>query len=145
MSKVLEDTLRDRGLGSSQDAGDSTRFLEAPIPLVLMVLVIPSWWWRQWREPSVALRTILTRLIPPGALARVILLAVLTRLVAPLLAWATVVPASATLSSSSAVASVAVLEASTEASFANGSELLTVTGVVRVQVVKGAERAAALG
>ena len=84
-------------------------------------------------------------MIPPGALTRLILPAVLTRLIVPLLAWTTVIPASATTSSSSAVALVVVLEASTEASFSNGSELLTVAGVVGMQVVEGAERSAALG
>ena len=112
---------------------------------VLMVVAIPSWWRRQRRKASVALRTILTRLVPPGALARLILPAVLARPVVPLLARATVVPASATMSSSSAVASVAALGASTEASFPNGFELLTVAGVVGMQVVEGAERSATLG
>ena len=82
---------------------------------------------------------------PPSALARLILPAVLTRPVVPLLARATVVPASATTSSSSAVAPVAALGASTKASFSNGSELLTVAGVVGIQVMEGAERSAALG
>ena len=45
-SKLFEDTLRGWGLSSAQDAGDSTRLLEAPSPLVLMVVVIPSW--RRW-------------------------------------------------------------------------------------------------
>ena len=85
------------------------------------------------------------RLVPLGALARLILPAVLTRPVVPLLARATVLPASATTSSSSAVAPVAALEASIKAPFANGPELLTIDGVVGVQVVEGAERTAALG
>ena len=123
------------GHGSSQDAGDSARLLEAPNPLVLMVVVIPSWWWRQRGKTGVALRTILTRLVPPGALARMILPAVLTRPVAPLLARATVVPASA----STPVAPVTALGALTEASFSYGSELLIVAGVVGVQVMEGAE------
>ena len=110
-----------------------------------MVVVIPSWWWRLRGKTGVALRTILTRLVPPGALARMILLAVLTRPVAPFLARATVIPASASMSTSSAIAPVAALGASTEASFTDGSELLTVTGVVGVQVVEGAERSAILG
>ena len=84
------------------------RFLEAPCPLVLMVFVTP-WRWRQRREPGVALRTIRTRLVPPGALARLILPAVLTRPVTPLLARATVVLASSTTSSSSAGAPVVPL------------------------------------
>ena len=33
MSKLLEDTLRGWGLGSAQDVGDITWFLEAPSPL----------------------------------------------------------------------------------------------------------------
>ena len=131
-SKLLEDMLRGWGLCSAQDAGDSTRFLEGPSPLVLMGFVILSWRWRQRRESGISLRTILTRLIPPGTLAKLILRTVLTRPVVPLLAWATVVPASAAMSSSSAVAPVAAVGASTEASFANGSKLLTVTGVVGV-------------
>ena len=129
----------------SQDAGDSTRLLEAPSPLVLMVVVVPSWRWQQRGKTDVALRTVLARLVSPGALARMILPVVLTRPVAPLLAWATVVPAPATTSPPSAVAPVAALGASTEASFTNGSELLTVAGIMVIQVVKGAERSAALG
>ena len=78
-------------------------------------------------------------------LARMILPVVLTRPVAPLLERATVVPASASTSSSSVVAPVPALGASTEASFANGSEFLTVTGVVGVEVVEGTEWSAALG
>ena len=88
---------------------------------------------------------ILTRVVPPGPLPRMVLPAVLTRPVAPFLARATVVPMSASTSSSTVVAPVAVLGASTETSLANGSELLTVTGVVSVQVVEGAERSAILG
>ena len=144
-SKLFEDALRGWGLGSAQDAGDSVRFLEAPSPLVLMVVVVPSWRWRQRGKTGVALRTILTRLVPPGTFVRMILPAVLTSPVAPLLARAMVVPASASMSSSTAVAPVAAVGASTETSFANGSELLTVTGVVGVQVVEGAERPAVLG
>ena len=63
----------------------------------------------------------------------------------PLLAGAAVVPASPTLSSSSAVAPVVALGASTEAPIADGAELLTVVGVVVIQVMEGAERSAALG
>ena len=36
--KLLEDALRGWGLSSAQDAGDCTRFLEAPSPLVLMTV-----------------------------------------------------------------------------------------------------------
>ena len=132
-------------MSSAQDAGDSARLLKAPSPLVLMVVIIPSWRWRQRGKTGVALRTILTRLVPPGALARLILPAVLTRPVVPLLARATIIPPSATTSSSTAVAPVAALGASTEASFTNGSEHLTVTGVVGIQVVEGAKWTAALG
>ena len=89
-------------------------------------------------KTSVSLRVILARLIPLGALAKVVLPAVLTRPVTPLLARAIVVPASATTSSSSAVAPVIALGASTEASFSNGSELLAVAGVVAMQVMEGA-------
>ena len=130
---------------SAQDTSDGTRLLEAPSPLVLMAFVVPSLWWRQRRKPSIALRTVLVRLIPPGTLARLILPAVLTRPVAPLLAGAAIVPASSTSSSSSAVAPVVALGASTEASISNGPELLTVIGVVAVHVVEGAEWSAALG
>ena len=131
-------------MSSAQDAGDSTRLLEAPSPLVLVVVVVPSWW-RQRGKTGVTLCAILTRRVPPGALARLVLPALLMRPVAPLLARATVVPASASTSSSAAVAPVVALGASTEASFSNGSELLTVAGLVGVQVMEGAERLAALG
>ena len=91
------------------------------------------------------MRTILPRLIPLGALARLILPAVLTRPVVPLLARAMVVPVSDSASSSAVVAPVVALGASTEASFLYGSEILTVAGVVGVQVVEGTERTTALG
>ncbi len=42
MSKLFEDMLGGWGLGSAQDAGDSAWLLEAPSPLVLMVVVVPS-------------------------------------------------------------------------------------------------------
>ena len=92
---------------------------------------------------GIALRAILARLVPPCALMRLVLPAVLTRPVAPLLARITIVPASST--SSSAVAPVVALGASTEASFSNGSEILAVTGVVAMQVMEGAEWSTALG
>ena len=136
--ELLEDALRGWGLRPAQDAGDRARLLEAPSPLVLMVVIVPSWRWQRG-ETGVALTAILTRLIPPGAIARMVLPAVLTRPVAPFLAQATVVPASASASSSAAVAPVVALGASTEASFLYGSELLTVACVVGVQVVEGAE------
>ena len=60
----------------------------------------------------------------------------------PLLARASVVPSSSTSSSSSAIAPVVALEASTDASFSNGSELLAFIGVVGVEVVVGAESVA---
>ena len=143
-SKLFEDALRGWGLSTAQDASDRTWLLEAPIPLVLVVVVVPSRW-RQRGKTGVALGAILTRRVPPGTLARLVLPAVLTRLVAPLLARATVVPAPATTSSSSVVAPVTALGASTEASFPNGSKLLTVAGVVGAQVVEGVERTAVLG
>ena len=105
-----------------------------------MVVVVRSWW-RQRGKTGVALRAILMRRVPLGALARLVLPAVLTRPVAPLLARATVVPASASV----AVAPVVALGASTVASFPYGSEILAVAGVMGVQVVEGAEWTAALG
>ena len=144
-SKLLEDALRGWGLGTTQDASDSTWLLEAPSPLVLVVVVIPSWRWPQWRKACVTLRAVLARLIPPGTLARLVLPAILTRSIAPLLVGSAVVPASPTSSSSPAVAAVAALRASTEAPVADGPELLTVIGVVAVYIVEGAERTAALG
>ena len=132
-------------MSPAQDAGDTTRLLEAPSPLVLMVVVVPSWWWRQRRKPSIALRMDLTRLIPPGTLARLILPAVLTRLVAPLLAGAAVIPAYPTSTSSATVASIVVLGETTKAPIADGLVLLTVIGVVVVHAVEDAEWAAALG
>ena len=91
------------------------------------------------------MRAVLARLIPPGTFTRLILLAVLTRLVVPLLAWAPVIPASSAASSSSAVAPVVALAVSTEASISNDPELLTVVGVVAVYVMEGAEWSAVLG
>ena len=93
---------------------------------------------------GVALRTVLTRVVSPGALARLALPAILTRLVTPLLAGAAVVPASPTLFSCYVVASVVALGASTEASISNGPKLLAVVGVVAVYVVEGANRMAAV-
>ena len=98
-SELFEDALRGWGLGAAQDAGDRTRLLEAPNPLILVVVIVPSWW-RQWGKTGVALGAILTRRVPPGAL---------TRPVVPLSARATVVPASASTSSSAAVAPVVAL------------------------------------
>jgi len=145
-SELFEDALRGWGLSTDQDASDRTRLLEAPSPLVLVVVVVPSWW-RQRGKTGIALGAILTRRVPPGALARLVLPAVLMRPVTPLLAWASVIPAStsASASSSTAVAPVVALGASTKASFPYVSELLTVAGVVGVQVVEGAKRTALLG
>ena len=119
------------------------RLLEAPGPLVLVVVILPSWW-RQQGKTGVALGAIFTRRVPPGALARLVLPAVLTRPVAPLLTRATVVPASSAASSSSAVAPVVALGASTEAPSTDGPEFLAIIGVLAVYGVEGAERMAAL-
>ena len=99
-----------------------------------MVVVVPSWW-RQRGKTGVALGAILMRLVPPGALTRLILPVVLTRPVVPLLAWAMVILASATMSSSSAVAPVVALWASADLPISHGSEFLTFVGVVGVEVV----------
>ena len=82
---------------------------------------------------------VLARLIALGALARLVLPAVLTRSVTPLLARATVIPSSSTMSSSSAVAPVVALGASTKASVANGPGLWPIVGVVGVEIVVRAE------
>ena len=78
-------------MSSAQDAGDCAWLLEAPSPLVLMTVFISPWMRRQRREACIPLREILARLIPPASLARRVLPAVLTRLVALLLAGAAVV------------------------------------------------------
>ena len=132
-------------MSPAQDAGDRARLLEAPSLLVLVAVLVSPWLRRLRWEACVALRAILMRLIPLGPLTRLVLPAVLTRPVTPLLAWATVIPAFATTSSSSAVAPVVALGASTEVSFSNGSELLTVAAVVAMQVMEGAEWSAVLG
>ena len=85
LGKLLEDAMRGWGLGATQDARYGTRFLEAPNPLVLVVVVVPSWRWWQRREASIALRAILTRLVPPWTITRLVLPAVFMRLVAPTL------------------------------------------------------------
>ena len=141
-SKLLEDALRGWGLGTAQDASDSMQLLEAPGPLVLMLVFIPPWWRWQRREACFALRAILTRLIPPSPLAGLVLLAILARSVTPLLARTSIVPSSSTSSSSSAIAPVVALGASTDASFSNGPELLAFVGVVGVEVVVHAVPAA---
>ena len=43
MSELLEDVVGGWGLSATQDASDGARLLEAPSPLVLMMVVIPSW------------------------------------------------------------------------------------------------------
>src|SRR4051812_23163767 len=83
-------------------------------------------------------------LISPGTLARLAPPAVLTRLVAPLVARVTAVPASSATATSAVVTSIIALGATTEAPIADGLELLAVVGVVVVHVVEDAERAAAL-
>ena len=85
------------------------------------------------------------RRVPPGALVRLVLPAVVTRPVAPLLAWTMVVPAPASASSSVAIAPVVALVASIKASVWYGSELLTVAGVMGLQVVESAARTAVHG
>ena len=69
---------------------------------------------------------------------RLALAAILTRLIAPLLARVAGVPASLALASSAAVASIVALGAMTEAPIADGPELLAVVGVVVVHVVEDA-------
>ena len=63
----------------------------------------------------------------------------------PLLARDAIVLASSASSSSSVIAPVVALGASTEVSILNGPELLTVIGVVVVYVVEGTERLTAFG
>ena len=46
ISELLKDALGGWGLSATQDAGDDARLLEAPSPLVLVVVFIPSWRWR---------------------------------------------------------------------------------------------------
>ena len=151
MGELLEDALRGWGLCSAQDAGDRARLLEAPSLLVLVAVLVSPWLRRQWGEACVALWAILTRLIPPVSLARLIppaslarwvLPAILARLIAPPLARATIFLASCVPSSSSTVAPVIALGASTDASFSNGSKLLAFIGVVGVEVVVGTESVA---
>src|SRR3954468_11640755 len=81
------------------------------------------------------MRAILTRLIPPVPLARRVTPAVLARLVTPALTWATIFPASRVPSSSSAVAPVSTVRASSDSSFSHGAEFLAFIGVVGVEVV----------
>ena len=53
--KLLEDALGGWGLSSAQDAGDCAWLLKAPSPLVLVMVVIPSWWRWQRRKAYGAL------------------------------------------------------------------------------------------
>ena len=106
MSELLEDVMGSRGLSTSQDAGDSARLLEAPGPIDLALVIIPPWWRWQRREVGVALRADLMRMVPPEAVARLALPAVLMRLIAPVPTGVTVVPATTTAASSTAVTTV---------------------------------------
>ena len=81
------------------------------------------------------LAAILSRPIPPGPLARLVLPAVLARSVEPPLAWTTVFPSSSTSSSSSAIAPVVALGVSAGVHVPHGPELLAFVGVVGVEVV----------
>src|SRR3954467_10735992 len=107
-----------------------------------MAVFVPPWLRRQWREARVAMRAVLTRLIPPVPLARQVPPAVLARLVAPPLARAAIFPASWVSSSSSAVAPVSAVRATADPSFSHGAEFLTFVGVVGVEVVVHAVPAA---
>ena len=118
------------------------RLLEGPDPLVLEVVFIPPWRWWQRREACVALRAVLTWLIPPTSLARLVLPAVLVRQVTPPLARATVFLSSSTSSSSSAIATVAALGASAGTHVSHGPAFLAFVGVVGVEVVVHAVPAA---
>ena len=142
MGKLLEDALRGRALSAAQDASDCAWLLEAPSPIVLMLVFIPPSWWRQRRKACVAVRAILARLIPPTSLTRLVLLAILARSVTPPLARATVFPSSSTSSSSSAIAPVIALGASAYTPILHGPELLAFIGVVGVEVVVHAVPAA---
>ena len=85
------------------------------------------------------------RLLPLVALARLVLPAVLTRLVAPLLTAVASVPASSTSATSVTVAPIVALGALTEAPITESPELLAVAGVVALNMVEGAEWPLALG
>src|SRR4051812_11508714 len=100
-----------------------------------MAVLVSPWLRRQRREACVALRAILTRLIPPVFLARRVLPAVLARSIAPPLARAAVFPASWVPSSSSTVAPATAVGTTADPSFSHGLELLTFVGVVGVEVV----------
>src|SRR4051812_11429747 len=100
-----------------------------------MAVFVPPWLRRQWREACVAMRAVLTRLIPPVPLARQVPPAVLARLVAPPLARAAIFPASRVSSSSSVVAPVGAVRATADPSFSHSAEFLAFVGVVGVEVV----------
>jgi hypothetical protein len=134
--------MRSGGLGSTQDAGDRARLLEAPCLIVLAVVVVPSWRWRQWRQASGALGTVLTRLATPGTVARWALPAVLARLIAPALPGVAVIPAASTTASSTAIAAVVALGPAANAPVADCPELLAVVGIVAVDVMECAVRTA---
>jgi len=85
------------------------------------------------------------RLLSPGALARLALPAVLTRLVVPLLTAVTSILASSTSAASTTVAPIVALGASTNAPVAESPDLLVVASVVVVDVMEGAEWPLALG
>src|SRR4051812_19711895 len=89
----------------------------------------------QRREACITLREILARLIPPVSLMRQVLPAVLARSIAPPLAWAAVFPAPCVPSSSSTVAPIDTVGATTDPSFSHGSEILAFVGVVGVEVL----------
>ena len=67
-SELLEDAMRGGSLSATQDAGDRTRLLEAPSPIILAIVVVSPWRRRQRREADIALRTVLMRLVTPGPL-----------------------------------------------------------------------------
>ena len=134
--------MRSGGLSSTQDAGNRAWLLEAPSLIVLAVVVVPSWRWRQWGQASVALGMVLTRLVTPGAVARWALPAVLARLIVPALAGVMVVPAASTTASSTAVAMVFALGPAANAPVADRPELLAFVGIVAVDVMEDAVRVA---
>lgn len=87
----------------------------------------------------VALRAVLMRLVPPGAVARLALPAVLTRLIVPVLTGVTVVPATTTMASSTAVTMVVALREAAKASIPDAPELLVVVVVVVVHAMEDAK------
>ena len=79
---------------------------------------------------------------PSRPLARLVLPAILTRTVTPPLVRATVFPSSSTSSSSSAIAPIVALGASSDTSISHSPELLAFVGVVGVEVMVHAVPAA---